>query len=138
MSGSKKPTSREELQRIEEAWIRSILEASAEEIRDEIKEAGDDPQAYVALADAMLREAANRSGREKLERARKELKAFEASRPKVISLERAKAELEAMKHEPSSPLMLAARKGQRLSEQDEQAVLRAKSELKRLESEDEK
>ena len=138
MSGSKKPTSREELERIEDAWIRSILEASADEIRAEIKEAGEDPQAYVALADAMLREAVERCGRETLERARTELEAFKATRPQVISLEQARAELDAIKREPSSPLMLAARKGRHLSERDEEALLKAKAELKRLEFEDEK
>jgi hypothetical protein len=136
MSNSKRSTSREELQRIEDAWIRSILEASAEEIRTEIREGGDDPGAYVALADAMLAEAQERCGSEILERARAEATAFMAKRAQVISLEQAKAELDAMKREPSSPLTLAARKGQRLSERDEQALLRAKAALKRLESED--
>jgi hypothetical protein len=138
MSGSKKPTSREELRRIEDAWIQSILETPADEIRAEIKEAGDDPEAYIALADAMLKQAVEHCGRETLERARMELRAFRAKRPQVVSLEQARAELDAMKREPSSPLMLAARKGRSISERDEQALLRAKAELKRLESEDEK
>lgn len=137
MNGSKKPSSREELQRIEDAWIQSVLEAPADEIRAEIKEAGDDPEAYIALADAMLRQAVEHCGRETLERARTELRAFRAKEPQVASLEQARAELHAMKREASSPLMLAARKGRGLSERDEEALFRAEAELKRLESEDE-
>lgn len=137
MSNSKKPTDREELERIEDALIRNILEAPADEIRAEIREFGDDPDTCVTLADAMLAQAQEQCGREILERARAEAAAFKARSAQVISLEQARGELDAMRQDQSSPLMLAARKGQRLSERDQEALLRAKEQLKRLESEDE-
>jgi hypothetical protein len=135
MNDLKKVTNRDELRRIEDAWVRNTLEASGEELRAEIKEGGDDPDTYVALAEAMLADAREHCGRERLERARAEATAFRAREHRIdVTF---KTEIEAGKADPSTPMMLAARKGEMLSERDEEALLRARAKLKRLESEDE-
>lgn len=139
MTETKKPTSREELERIEDAWIESILDASGDDLRIAITEAGDDPNAYIEIADTTLESALAHCGQERLQRAKAEAAAFRAQEAKkVIPFDREKARVEtsAMELELSSTMMLAARKGRHLSGRDDEALLRAKAKLKRLESED--
>jgi hypothetical protein len=141
MSDTKKPSHTEELRRIEDAWIQSVLEASGDDIRGEITEAGGDPYAYVELADRMLADAREQYGRERLEQAKAEVAAFrkrESQRATPLDRTKLNTELDAANDEPTSATMLAARKGKGLSDRDEDVVLRARAKLKRLESKDDK
>lgn len=136
MTDSKKPTSREELERIEDAWVENILNTSGDDLRIEITQDGDDPNAYVALADAMLASALEKCSRERLSRAKAEAAAFRTKKAQtVVPFSRESATIESTSDHPE-PLMMAARKGKQLSRRDEDAVSRAKARLRQLEAED--
>jgi hypothetical protein len=139
MSDYKKMNGREELGCLENALIQSILDANGDELRTEIRESGDDPDEYIALANDIISRVQERYAKERLERAKAEAKAFqEEGKRSVISFESAKGRVghRSTANQSSSPLMLAARKGKELSERDQDALLRAQEMLRKLESKD--
>jgi hypothetical protein len=140
MSVSKKSQHEWELRQIEDALIDSILDASPDELRAELTEAGEDPDAYIALADQVAKDVRDRCARERLEQAKAAAAAFRAKEePSLVPFDqsRGKAQLEAMRAKsPAASLMLAARKGEGLSDNDEEALLEALAELEQIEGED--
>lgn len=142
MSASKKTQDIDGMRRIEDALIESFIAAKPDEIREHIKEAGGDFDAYVILANKMIAEAEEMCAKARLDEAKAAAASFRASTANVSAIpfnrEKAKVKLEAMKsRDPALPMMLAARKGNGLSDRDEDALLRALADLEKLESEDE-
>ena len=128
MSTSKKPTPREELERIEDALVESILNASGDELREEFAAAGLNPDSCIATVDATIAEAKGESARKRLKEARTELAAWRQRSPRadVTALNAARAKLERLRsgdQDLKQRLMLAARKGEGLSESDMEALL---------------
>ena len=139
MTPPKKPSNEDELRRIEDLLVQSILAASPADLRAELAEAGDDPDARIADVDMLISEVKAECAKKRLEKARAEAAAFRAARgSKPVDLDAAKARLQRLKNpgvDQASPMMLAARKGVDLTEGDEDAVLKALADLERLERE---
>ena len=141
MSTPKKPTAREELERLEDALLESLLNAPGQELRDEIAAAGIDPDACIAEVDATITEARAACARKRLEEARAEFAAWRKrnARPDVTALDVARAKLDRIRsgdRQLNEKMMLAARKGEGLSESDIEALLEDLAALEKLERED--
>lgn len=138
MSSVGKPRA-SELERIEDAVVDSLLEATGEDLRKEIIEAGGDPNALIARVDAAIRSAQADSARRRLDQVRSELSDWRAKGATTASeREAALKRLEKLRSgrvDPDAPMTLAARKGEGLSESDEQALIEDLAELERLERE---
>jgi hypothetical protein len=135
-----KPKASEELERIEDALVESILDAAGEDLRKEIGASGDDPEAVVAAVDAAIASARVQSAQARLERARAELSAWRSKSGPSSVLERkaARARFERLRSgnfDPDSKMMMAARKGEGLSDSDLDGVIEDIAELERLERE---
>lgn len=138
MSTSKKPTAREELERIEDALVDSILNASGDELRAELSAAGVDPETCIAEVDATIAAAKAECARKRLNDARIELAAWRKSGAKanVTALDAARAKFERLRsgdQDLKQRLMLAARKGEGLSDSDMEALLEDLAALDELE-----
>ena len=141
MSSPKKPTLREELDRIRDALVETILDADGAELREEIAAAGGDPDGLVAETEAVIASARAGLARRRLESARAELKAWRARSGPAEAAEReeAQARLQRLLSGPGSNadgMSMAARKGKELSESDLEGLLEDLAELARLEQED--
>lgn len=132
---TKKRTAVDELRSIDDAIERSILDASAEELRDELAQDGLDWDKLVAETDALIADSKSQAGRLRLSRAREELKAFQA-KPAEGPVDRAghRTRLNRMRAGAKSGVMMAARKGKHLSEQDEEGAVDDLELLRRLEA----
>lgn len=128
MSNSKKPTPREELERIEDALVDSILNASGDELREELAAAGLDPDSCIAEVDATIAAATAERARKRLTEARTELAAWRRRGPRAnaAALDAARAKFERLRsgdQDLKQRMMLAARKGDGLSDSDMEALL---------------
>lgn len=140
MIGSSRPDP-DGLVGIEDALIEIIMEATPEELRADLIAAGEDPDALIAGVDALIEKAVQDCGKMRFEAARKEL--AEGSRtasPKVVPFDRARQEarlnaLRASDPALSEKLMLAARKGEGMSDNDREALLSDLAEVEALERE---
>jgi hypothetical protein len=135
-----KPKASEELERIEDALVESILDAAGEDVRKEVAGSGDDPEAVVAAVDAVIASARMQSAQARLERARAELSAWHSKSGPASVLERnaARARFERLRSgnlDPDSKMMMAARGGEGLSDSDLDSVIEDIAELERLERE---
>lgn len=138
MSTSKKPTPREELERIEDALVDSILNASGDEPRDELAAAGLDPDACIAEVEATIAAAKAECARKHLDEVRAELAAWRGRDRKanMTALDAARAKFERLRSadpELKQRIMLAARKGDGLSDSDMEALLEDLAALEELE-----
>lgn len=138
MSTSKKPTPREELERIEDALLESILNASGDELQEELTAAGLDPESCIADVEATIAAAKADFARNRLKEAQHELAAWRQGNAKVnaAALEAARARLDRLRSgdlDSEQGIMLAARKGQGLSESDMDALLEDLAALEELE-----
>ena len=138
MSAPENPKAREELERIEDALVESILEASGDALRQELTEAGGEPDALIAEVDSAIAGARSESARRRLETARREFEAWRASSEEITGPERdaARSRLEQIRtgdRRLDSKMMMAARKGEGLSESDLEALIEDMAELERLE-----
>ena len=128
-----------ELERIEDALVDSLLDASGDDLRKEIVEMGGDPDAVIARVDATIRAARAESARRRLEQAKGELAEWRAGqRPTMAEREKAQERLVRLRSgqvDPDGAMMMAARKGEGLSESDEQGLIEDIAELERLERE---
>lgn len=129
MSTSKKLTPCDELERIEDALVDSILNASAGELREEYAAAGLDPDSCIAEVDATIAAAKAESARNRLTEARTELAAWRRRDPKVnaAALDAARAKFDRLRsgdQDLKQRMMLAARKGDGLSDSDMEALLK--------------
>jgi hypothetical protein len=138
MSG--KPRASEELERIEDALVESLLDAAGEDVRKEIAASSGDPDAVVASVDAAITSARTESAQARLERVRAELSAWRSKSGPASILERKAARerferLRSGNFDPDSKMMMAARKGEGLSDSDLDGVIEDMAELERLERE---
>jgi hypothetical protein len=133
---AKKPTAREELARIEDAVVESILQAAGDTVREEITAAGGDPDALIARIDAAIASARGKAARARLEGARGELSAWRAKGGGTSPLEREAARERFQRLRAGAGdegMMMAARKGEGLSESDAEGLVEDLAELERLE-----
>jgi hypothetical protein len=135
-----KPKASEELERIEDALVESLLDAAGEDVRKEIVSSGGDPEAVVAAVDATITSARTKSAQARLDQARAELSAWRSKSGPASVLERnaALARFERLRSgnfDPDSKMMMAARKGEELSDSDLDGVIEDIAELERLERE---
>jgi hypothetical protein len=136
----RKPTACEELERLENALTESLLSATEQDLREELAAAGSDPDALVGEIDAAIARARSECARERLETARAELAAWrdQGAKPSKLALDEARSRLQRLRSgdsELDSRMMLAARKGEGLSEKDLESLLEDLAELERLERE---
>lgn len=138
MSTSKKPTAREELERIEDALVDNILNASGDELREELAAVGLDPESCIARVDAAISNAKAECARKRLEEARAEVAAWRERDPKAkaAALDAARAKFDRLRSgdpELRQRMMLAARKGEGLSDSDMEGLLEDLASLEELE-----
>ena len=137
---TKKVTGTEELRRIGDAIDESILNASSEELREELAAQGLDVAKVVAEMDAMTARAKAAGAKMRLEEAKRQLQSFKAGVSNVSPFDRevARRLLQKMKSggSESSPVMMAARKGKGLSQSDEEGVLDDLAQLQALDDEE--
>jgi hypothetical protein len=141
MTGTKKDSVRDELERIEDALVDAIMNSSEAELREEIKERGEDPDKILAGVDATLVGAKAAAAKLRMERARSELQEWRAGRSKIIDFDRTAmlAKFEKMRvrdPELASKMMAAARNGEGLSERDLEGFLSDLAKLEHLDDED--
>jgi hypothetical protein len=134
-------TATEELRRIGEAFDDSILAASPEELREELAAQGLDVEKVVAEMDAINAGAKLAGAKMRLERARDAVKTAKSQPTVVSSAERESVraklhDMRAGKGDNASGLMMAARKGDGLSESDEEGAVDDMAQLEALEAQD--
>ncbi|MDH2404881.1 hypothetical protein QCM77_33910 [Bradyrhizobium sp. SSUT18] len=134
---SRDPTDREKLSKLDRAIDDSILEASEADLREDFKEAGEDFEKAVARAGRALEQAKARSARMCFERAQDESKAYrEQENVKSFDLAKARRRFDGMRSGEVADSIMAARKGGKLSERDEENLLKDLAQLEALENED--
>jgi hypothetical protein len=141
MTGISKDSARDELERIEDALVEAIMNSSEAELREEIKERGEDPDKILAGVDAALVGAKAAGAKLRMERAKSELQEWRAGKGKIVDFDRAamRAKFEKMQArdpELASKMMAAARNGEGLSERDLAGFLADLAKLERLDDED--
>jgi hypothetical protein len=141
MTGSRKNPAREQLDRIEDALIESILEASEAELRKEMADRGEDPDQCLLRMEQIIAGAKAACGKRRMEHAKSELQEWRAGQPKTLKFDReaARARFEGLRSrdpELASKMLLAARKGEGLSENDMEVLLEDIARLERLDGED--
>ena len=134
----KRPTARDELERIEDALLESLLNASGQELREEIAAAGIDPDSCIADVEATIAAARAECSRKRLEDARAELAAWRKRDAKTdaTSIDAARLKLDRLRSgdkELDKKMMLAARKGEGLSDSDIEGLLADLAALEDLE-----
>jgi hypothetical protein len=138
---TKKITATEELRRIGEAFDDNILAALPEELREEFAAQGLDVVKVVAEMDAIHASAKLAGAKMRLERARDAVKTAKTQPTVVSSAERESVraklhDMRAGKGGNASDLMMAARKGDGLSESDEEGAVDDMAQLEALEAQD--
>ena len=141
MSTSRKPTASEELDHIEDALVEDLLDATGQELRDEIAAAETDPDACIAEIEKAITSARAECARRNLDNARAGLDVWRTKSRSAVDIERerAKARLERLRSSDSaldSKMTMAARKGEGLSERDLEGLIEDMAELERLEREE--
>lgn len=130
-----KSTPRTPLDHIEEAFLDNILETSEADLREEFVEEGRSPDEVVALMQARLAAAHAECAQARMAQAREGLAAFRREEKVVpLDLARQRERLAAMRLRApaASGMMMAARKGEGLSERDEEGLLEDLADLERL------
>ncbi|MGY3038313.1 hypothetical protein ACVIIV_007483 [Bradyrhizobium sp. USDA 4354] len=134
---SRDPTDLEKLSKLDRAIDDSILEASEADLREDFKEAGDDFDKAVARAGRALEQAKVRAARLRFKRAQDASKAYrEQENVKTFDLTKSRRRLDGMRSGEIPHSMMAARKGGKLSERDEENLLKDLAQLEALENED--
>lgn len=138
MSAPKKSRRAEEQSNFEEALLQSILDASEEDLREDLRLAGQDPDRVIAAFDAVVASAAKATAQRRMAQAKADLALFQAeARSKAPSTGRegAREQLERLRRGDAAlneGMMLAARKGMGMSSQDEEGLLDDLADLDRL------
>ena len=132
---------REQLDRIEEALVETILAASEAELREDMKARGEDPDKCLARIEEIIAGAKAACAKRRFERAKSELKDWRSGQDKVVDIDRAAARVRFEKirsrdAELASRMMMAARNGEGLSDRDMEGLLEDLAKLERLEGED--
>jgi hypothetical protein len=141
MTSSKKTTARDELLRIEDALVRSIVDASEADLREDLAAAGEDSGTCLTEFDAAVVRAKAAAAKQRLDRAKAQAAAWRAGKSKVVPFDReaVRARFESIRArdpELASKMMMAARKGQGMSDSDMDSLLEDLAELDRLEREE--
>jgi hypothetical protein len=138
MTTAKKADETDEFERFEDALVDSILAASGTDLRDELRAAGEDPDAVIRSVDALLASAQRACAGQRLRDAQENVRAFRAGARTPTPEERTAAQtrLDAARagdRTLSSKTLLAARNDQGATERDINSLLDDLAELKRLE-----
>ncbi len=136
---SKKTNPSSPLERLEDALVDTILNISESELDAELREMNLDPNDVAIRTKAAINRgivAANKASltraKNQLAEAKVRLSIFTTSRDRAGALER----FEKMKAGDTEPMMMAARKGEGLSEKDIEGVLEDLDDLEKLEKGD--
>ncbi len=136
---SKKTNPSSPLERLEDALVDTILNMSESELDAELREMNLDPNDVAIRTKAAINRgivAANKASltraKNQLAEAKGRLAIFTTSRDRAGALER----FEKMKAGDTEPMMMAARKGEGLSEKDIEGVLEDLDDLEKLEKGD--
>jgi hypothetical protein len=134
---SRDPTDLEKLSKLDQAIDDSILEASEADLREDFKEAGDDFDKAVARAGQALEQAKARAARMRFKRAQDESKTYrEQENVRSFDLAKARRRLDGIRSGEVENAMMAARKGGKLSQRDEENLLKDLAQLEALENDD--
>jgi hypothetical protein len=142
MSTPKKRTAYIDLEAIEDAFVQSILDADGHTLREEFGAAGLDPDHLISEIGSTIECAKGLCAKQRLETAKTELVAFRSRDRGLTSTEREAAHRQFERARSgdkgfASKLMMAARKGEGLSDNDLNSVIDDFGELNRLENEGE-
>jgi hypothetical protein len=135
---TKRATGSEELRRITDALDESILNASPAQLREELASEAIEEAKIIAEMDAILAEAKTACGKLRFDRAKEAVAAHrsQASNVSSIDRDRVRKKLDAMRSgtgENVSGMMMAARKGKKLSDNDEEGAVDDLAQLEALE-----
>jgi hypothetical protein len=140
MTAIKKSPADEQLDRIEDALIETILNSSEAELREDMKARGEDPDKCLAEIDSLIARAKTDAAKRRLERAKSELQDWRAGKGNVVGFDRegARAKFEKIRaRDPElAKMLMAARNGQGLSDNDMEGMLEDLAKLERLDGED--
>jgi hypothetical protein len=132
---SREPGDIDRLSKISEAIDDSIIEASEKDLREEIAEQGGDFDTAVARVRSTIERAKATAAKARFDRAKTEAKAYRdgcTSRP--LDLEKARQRLRGARS-GDLDTMMAARKGGKLSDRDEDGIVDDLAQLQALEDE---
>jgi hypothetical protein len=133
---TKKPSDMDRLSKIGEAIDESIIEASEKDLREDFAEQGHDFDKAVARVGSAIERAKVSAAKVKYERAKQEAKAFrDQSNVSPLDLAKARSRFDGMRTGDAGDTMMAARKGGKLSERDEDGVVDDLAQLEALENE---
>jgi hypothetical protein len=141
MTGSRKNSARELLDQIEDALVEAILSSSESDLREDAEERGEDPDKCIARIDELIASAKALSAKRRMERAKAELKNWRGKEPRNLPLDREvlRARFEKIRSrdpEFASKMLMAARKGEGLSDSDMEGFLEDLARLEGLDGED--
>ena len=140
MTAIKKSPADEQLDRIEDALIETILNSSEAELREDMKARGEDPDKCLAEIDSLIARAKTDAAKRRLERAKSELQNWRAGKGNVVGFDREAARAKFEKIRARDPelakMLMAARNGQGLSDNDMEGMLEDLAKLERLDGED--
>jgi len=132
----KKPSEMDRLSKIGEAIDESIIEASEKDLREDFAEQGHDFDKAVARVGSAIERAKISAAKMKFEQAKHEVKAFRGQdNVRPLDLAKARSRFDGMRVGGASDTMMAARKGGKLSERDEDGVVDDLAQLEALENE---
>jgi hypothetical protein len=133
---TRKPGDMDRLSKIDEAIDESIIEASEKEIREDFAEQGHDFDKAVARVGSTIEKAKASAAKMRFELAKREMKEFhDRSNVSTLDLTKARRRLDGMVAGDASDTMMAARKGGKLSERDEDGIVDDLAQLEALENE---
>jgi hypothetical protein len=135
---TKRTTGSEELRRITDALDESILNASPAQLHEELASGGLEEAKVIAEMDAILADAKKACGKLRFDRAKEAVAAHRSQASNVSSINRDKVRkrLDAIRSgagENVRGMMMAARKGKKLSDNDEEGAVDDLAQLEALE-----
>jgi hypothetical protein len=124
------------LSKIDEAIDDSIIESSEKDLREEFADQGDSFETAVARVASIFERAKANAAKVRLEEAQREMKEFyERGNVRTLDLAKARRRLDGMMA-GAADTMIAARKGSKLSERDQDGVVDDLAQLEALENEE--
>jgi hypothetical protein len=133
---TRKPSDMDRLLKIGEAIDESIIEASEKELREDFAEQGHDFDKAVARVGSTIERAKASAAKMRFELANREMKKFhDRSNVRTLDLTKARRRRDDMVAGDAGGTMMAARKGGKLSERDEDGIVDDLAQLEALENE---
>jgi hypothetical protein len=133
---TRKPSDMDRLLKIGEAIDESIIEASEKELREDFAEQGHDFDKAVARVGSTIEKAKASAAKIRFELAKREMKEFhDRSNIRTLDLAKARRRRDVMVAGDAGGTMMAARKGGKLSDCDEDGVVDDLAQLEALENE---